>query len=112
MRKISSTRTPAAIPGNRQSVMPRLDIRGPVAIGFLTLMLFFGAGLGAAAYAPLDKGIAFQGSVVVESKVQPVQHHSGGIVGAVLIREGDEVEAGQTIVTLDTAQFDKQIVEL
>ena len=40
-------------------------------------------------------------SVVVDTKRKPVQHLSGGIIKAVLVREGDTVAAGQPLIELD-----------
>ena len=62
--------------------------------------LFFGAGVGSAAFVPLDKGIAFSGSVIVETKVQPVQHRIGGKVGRVLVKEGQQVANRTVLVTM------------
>ena len=97
------------VAGRDRSAIPRLDIRGPAAAGFLVLAVFFGAGIGSAAFMPLDKGIAFSGAVIVESKVQQVQHRVGGIVGRVLVQEGQEVKAGDILITLDAEQIGVQI---
>ena len=50
--------------------------------------------------------------MIVESKVQQVQHRVGGTVGKVLVQEGQKVKAGDVIVVLDTAQIDEQIAAL
>jgi len=49
----------------------------------------------------MSGAITASGSVVVDSNVKKVQHLSGGIVGQLLVREGDRVEAGDTVVRLD-----------
>jgi HlyD family secretion protein len=41
------------------------------------------------------------GSVVVESNVKKVQHPTGGIVGELLVHDGDHVKAGNVVVRLD-----------
>ncbi len=87
----------------------RLDIRGPLVMGILVLVLFFGAGLGAAALAPIDRGITFPGALIVESKVKAIQHQKGGIVGRIHVTEGADVDAGQLLVSLDTKSLDDQI---
>lgn len=108
-----STRNPQQVaqkvPGRTGSARPRLAIRGPALVGFLVLAAFFGGGVGSAAFMPLDKGIVFSGAVIAESKVQPVQHKVGGIVGRVLVHEGQEVKAGDVLVSLDAAQIGEQI---
>jgi RND family efflux transporter MFP subunit len=91
---------------------PRLDITGPVTGAFAVIALFLGGGVGAAAWAPIDKGVGLSGQIIVETKVKAVQHPRGGIVGRLHVAEGQEVTAGQTLVTLDTRALDEQIAAL
>lgn len=44
------------------------------------------------------------GSLVVQSDVKKVQHPTGGIVKALLVRDGDHVKAGQILIRLDDTQ--------
>jgi HlyD family secretion protein len=44
------------------------------------------------------------GQLVVESDVKKVQHPVGGVVGALLVHEGDRVKAGDVLVRLDETQ--------
>ena len=65
-----------------------------------TLML--GGGLGSwAAITQFAGAVVASGSLVVESDVKKVQHPSGGIVGQLLVREGEQVKAGDLLVRLD-----------
>jgi membrane fusion protein, protease secretion system len=89
--------------------VPRLDIRLPLALGFLVLSVFAAAGFGTAAMAPLDKGVGMPGTVIVESKVKPVQHPRGGTVAEIHVADGQQVKAGDVLVTLDTSSIDEQI---
>jgi HlyD family secretion protein len=41
------------------------------------------------------------GSVVVDSSVKKVQHPTGGVVGQLHVRDGDQVKAGDIVVRLD-----------
>jgi protease secretion system membrane fusion protein len=59
--------------------------------------------LGWIAFAPLDEGVPAPGMIVVDTKRKAVQHLSGGIVKAVLVREGDSVALGQILIELDPA---------
>lgn len=102
----------SAIPGSRAATLARLDIRGPALLGLLVSVVFFGAGLGAAAIVPLDKGVSFAGAVVVETRTHAVQHQRGGNVGRIHVREGQQVEAGDVLVTLDAKDIDDQIAAL
>lgn len=95
-----------------RDVLPRLDIRGPVVMGLLVIVAFFGVGIGTAAWAPIDKGVGMPGTVIVESRVKPVQHERGGTVASLVVSEGQDVEQGALIATLDTATLQQQIAAL
>src|SRR5690349_15196769 len=41
------------------------------------------------------------GTVVVESNIKKVQHPTGGVIGELLVRDGDQVKAGDLLVRLD-----------
>lgn len=71
------------------------------------------------ASSQLESAVIAQGLVVVERNVKKVQHREGGIVAAILVREGERVAAGQTLIKLDDTQtraelgiVQSQIVEL
>ena len=49
----------------------------------------------------LDSAVVTQGTVVVESNVKKVQHPTGGVIGAVNVREGQRVTEGDVVVRLD-----------
>ena len=82
---------------------PPSDTGRAARIGMWTLGLGFGGFILWAALAPLDQGVPCQGVVAIDTKRKAVQHLSGGIVKRVLVREGDEVKAGQTLIELDEA---------
>lgn len=91
---------------------PALDVRLPVTLGIAVVVAFFGFGLGAAAYAPIDKGVGLPGTIIVETKVKPVQHQRGGQVSRIHVTEGQHVRAGEVLLTLDTSAVDEQLVAL
>ena len=72
-------------------------------MGLWALAVGFGGFLLWAALAPLDEGVPGAGSVALDTKRKAVQHLSGGIVQEVMVREGDMVQQGQLLVTLDSA---------
>ena len=72
---------------------------GAVIVG----VFFFGFG-GWAALAPLNSAAIAPGTVTVESSRRKVQHLEGGIVGQILIKDGDRVERGKTLIRLDETQ--------
>ena len=66
----------------------------------LVCLLGFGGFLGWAAFAPLAQGVPAAGQIVVENQRQVVQHLEGGIIEELLVRDGDRVEAGQALLSL------------
>lgn len=76
-------------------------IRRYLLAGVATLALLIGGVGGGAAVTELSGAVIAQGTLVVDSNVKKVQHPSGGVVGAILVREGDTVMAGQVLVRLD-----------
>ena len=80
------------------------SIRRNLVVG-LALILFVVGGLGAwAGTAELAGAVIASGKLVVESSVKKVQHPTGGIVGELLVREGERVKAGEVLLRLDATQ--------
>ena len=75
------------------------------------LALFFGGIALWGVLAPLHAAVHAQGEVVFQSKRQPVQHLEGGIVRQILVRDGDQVKAGQPLVILEDEQV-KPLVDM
>ena len=77
------------------------SIRRYVTIGIATIgFLVVGMG-GWAATAKLSSAVIAPGVVVVATNVKQVQHPDGGIVGAINVRDGEEVKAGDLLIKLD-----------
>lgn len=79
------------------------DSKSAARVGLWALGLGFGAFVLWAAFAPLDEGVPGPGIVAIDTKRKPVQHLSGGIIKEVLVREGEEVKAGQVLLRMDDA---------
>jgi HlyD family type I secretion membrane fusion protein len=95
--RLLNDRAPPAMP-------PDDSARWPIIQGLAAAVLFFGAFGGWAAYAPLNGAVVAQAIVKVEGNRKTIQHLDGGIVQELLVREGDRVEAGQTVIVLDDTQ--------
>ncbi len=63
--------------------------------------VFLAGLIGWASLAPLESAAIAPGVVSVDGYRKTVQHLEGGIVGEILVREGDRVEAGQVVLRLD-----------
>ena len=80
------------------------NIRGPVILGLSIIFLFFGVFGAWAALAPLQSAAVAPGVVSVDSSRKTVQHLEGGIVGEILVGEGDVVTVNQVLIRLDEIQ--------
>ena len=79
----------------------RQSIRRHMIAGLgIVIFLAFGVG-GWAGTVKMSGAIIAPGQIVVDSNVKKVQHPTGGIVGQLLVHDGDRVKAGQVLVRLD-----------
>ena len=72
-----------------------------VTMGGVVLVLGFGGLGGWAGLAPLKSATLAPGVVKVASERKTIQHLEGGIVKEILVKEGQDVAAGQVLVKLD-----------
>ncbi|MCA5919038.1 HlyD family type I secretion periplasmic adaptor subunit [Pectobacterium brasiliense] len=79
----------------------RRDEKRAVRLGWLLVLAGFGGFLLWALFAPLDKGVMVNGSVVISGNRKVVQHNQGGIVDKIQVKDGDRVEVGQILLTLN-----------
>lgn len=79
--------------------------RPELMLGIGIIVVFFVGFLGWAAFAPLDAGAFAQGQVSVSGNRQAVQHRDGGVVGALMVAEGDKVRRGQVLVRLNAGEL-------
>lgn len=70
------------------------------------LLIFIGGWLLWSALAPLSGAIVASGVVKTELNRKTVQHQEGGIVRAVLVKEGETVKAGQPLVEIGDVRTD------
>ena len=76
-------------------------VRRPLRVGIIALLVALAAGIAWAVMAPLDEGVPTSGMVMVDTKRKAVQHLSGGIVEKVLVREAQQVKAGEGLIKLN-----------
>lgn len=81
---------------------PALARRLSVGLGMVALLGATVAGW--AANAKLTGAVIASGLVVIDTSVKKVQHQTGGIVGAILVKTGDQVKAGDVVLRLDDTQ--------
>src|SRR5262249_23576569 len=88
----------------QQILLPNESVRGAIIAGIGVLAVFFFGLGGWAALAPLNGAIIAPAVVKVEGNRKTIQHLDGGIIKEVLVKEGDRVEPGQTVVVLEDTQ--------
>ena len=71
---------------------------------FLTAVAFAGF-IAWANFAEIDQVSRAIGQVIPSGRVQIVQSTDGGVIKAIHVREGDQVRAGQVLVTLDRVRL-------
>lgn len=81
--------------GARQSIARHMRL------AILWTLLFGGTAAAWSIVAPLDEAVVAVGTVTVESNVKKVQHPTGGVIGEILVREGDHVNSGDLLLRLD-----------
>jgi len=94
----------ASIGGPILSTGGRFGLHFPIVIGCIIIALFFGALGGWAALAPLESAAIAPGEVAIDTKRKTIQHLEGGIIGEILVRDGDIVVAGQVLIRLEEIQ--------
>ncbi len=84
------------------------DGRRDIRMGLIVAALFFVGFIGWAAFARLDAAAYAPGTLVVSGQRQSVQHRDGGVVGRILVREGQRIERGQLLMVLAAADVQAQ----
>ena len=88
---------PSEVPTTRELAR----VRGYIMAGLAVVFVMLG---GAAVWASITQiagAVIASGVVVVESSVKKVQHPTGGVVGEILVKNGDVVKAGDIVMRLD-----------
>lgn len=86
-----------ALPDDAEAPLRALRRRG-----LALLLLGFGGFLAWAAWAPIDQAVAGQGTLVVAGQRKTVQHAEGGTVARLMVEEGQAVQRGQVLLSLET----------
>lgn len=82
----------ASVPrSTRKHILAGMIITGVAVVGFSAW----------SATAPIAGAIITSGAFVASGQNKTIQHLEGGVIREILVREGDIVEAGQTLMVLD-----------
>lgn len=87
-------------------------IRSPILVAALCSAAFFGGLLAFSFYFPMATGAVASGELVHLSKRLPIGHAEGGRIEEVLVRDGQQVQAGDALLRLEDPELDRQIAVL
>ncbi|PKN42681.1 MAG: HlyD family type I secretion periplasmic adaptor subunit [Deltaproteobacteria bacterium HGW-Deltaproteobacteria-18] len=76
-----------------------------------SVFLFFVAGVTWTALAELDETVRGSGKVIPSSEIKRIQNFEGGIVSEILVKAGQEVKKGDTLIRLQEVQFSSRLRE-
>ncbi|MBO4300901.1 MAG: HlyD family type I secretion periplasmic adaptor subunit [Desulfovibrio sp.] len=82
------------------------DPRRIIRQGLFVVFLFFGVFGVWSVVGHISGAVVAQGKIKVETERKTVQHLEGGIVDSILVREGEDVKAGQPLILLESVQVD------
>src|ERR1700710_2648504 len=107
---LSRAAMPSLSPPRRTTDVERTDGGGPTnwrvyaVAGYAVIVATFGVVGSWAATARLDRAVISPGIIVAEGSRKVVQHLEGGIVQAVLVRDGQTVHEGDVLLRIDPVQ--------
>jgi HlyD family type I secretion membrane fusion protein len=84
-------------------------LRGWRRLGLWAIGVWLLAFVGWAALAPISGAVVAPGLVKVEANRQTVTHRDGGTVAQILVREGQTVSEGETLIVLEDARVDTAV---
>jgi len=91
------------------AIPSRPPIYGGVLSGISWIIVFVAGFSIWSAITPLESAAVAQGAVNLDTYRKTVQHLEGGIIKELLVREGQGVDKGQTLVVLDDTQAKSRI---
>jgi HlyD family secretion protein len=102
MKPAMAQQTSPLLATKRNELEPALARRLLVGLTLVVLMVVSVGGW--AATTPIGGAVIASGFVVVESNIKKVQHPTGGIVAEIAVKNGNVVNAGDILVSLDDTQ--------
>ncbi len=85
---------------------------GPASFGIWVIFVFIFAFIVWGVLAPLNSAAIIDGQLVLESKKRILQHHSGGIIDRVYVKNGDHVDKGELLISLNKVAMETKVDNL
>ncbi|ATE60127.1 HlyD family type I secretion periplasmic adaptor subunit [Thauera sinica] len=98
MPDLAHSRPPGLVIGDAEATA---QLRLWRRIGIAILAATFGGAVLWSSLAPLSSAVIASGIVKVAGNRKKIQHQEGGVIKAILVRDGDQVQAGDVVIRLD-----------
>ena len=79
--------------------------RSPILFGIYVIIFLVLIGGLWSALAPLDSGAVAVGIVIPSTNKKTIQHHEGGIINAIYVKQGDKVKEGDKLIELEETRI-------
>ena len=96
----------------REESRTETTLLGPIVTGLATLIIGVGGFFFWASVTPVAQASMASGKVIVESNTKTVTHLEGGTLKSLVVAEGDKVEVGSLIATLDVTRSQSTATQL
>ncbi len=101
---MSDLNHPGTAPIDTQDANVRRGLKRRLVAGYVVTAIFLFGIVGYAALVDIRGAVIAPGSMVVEGNIRRIQHQDGGSVAAILVRNGQKVEAGDLLVRMNETQ--------
>lgn len=112
VQTISQPHIPSIVDVTADSNPPSTAAMPAILIGVGAIAVFVIGVIAWCIYVPMTRSIHASGELVFQGKRQAVQHLEGGIVGKILVKDGELVNAGQPLIVLERKQVQPLVTML
>lgn len=95
---------------NKEALARKWSAKAPLTIGILATLILVGGFGSWGVLANIAGAIIATGTIEVDQNRQVIQHPDGGVVASVNVTEGDRIEKGEVLITLEAQQLRSQLV--
>ena len=93
-----------------RSLMPSIVV--PLIGGVAAIVLSLGSFIAWSCIATISSAVIVPGKVIVDGGAKYVQHPTGGVIKSIDVKEGQQVTAGETLLSLDPSVLDVDLYSL
>lgn len=87
------------------------QVRGPINFGLVAVSITVGFFIIWANLAPIDSAVYTSGYFRLSDNKKVIQHHEGGVVQEILVKDGDFVKKGDALIILNNSRAKAEIAK-